>query len=134
MVVAIKELLESYARNLKNREDLEAVKRIICKKHQLASILNADILKEYRFLLSANKINHLENLEKLLRKRSIRTLSGIAPVAVLTKSYPCPGTCAYCPHETDVPASYLSNEPAVMRAISQKDIFTRFHYKLVNII
>jgi elongator complex protein 3 len=44
-------------------------------------------------------------------------LSGIAPVAVLTKPYPCPGKCAYCPTEKNVPQSYLSNEPAVMRAI-----------------
>jgi elongator complex protein 3 len=41
----------------------------------------------------------------------------VAPVAVLTKPYPCPGKCAYCPDEKDIPKSYLSNEPAVMRAI-----------------
>ncbi len=56
-------------------------------------------------------------LEQILRKRSVRTLSGIAPVAVLTKAYPCPGNCVYCPQQKDVPVSYLSNEPAVMRAI-----------------
>ncbi|MFA5024392.1 MAG: tRNA uridine(34) 5-carboxymethylaminomethyl modification radical SAM/GNAT enzyme Elp3 [Patescibacteria group bacterium] len=117
MAEAIKELLKSYSRNIKNRDDLEAIKRSICKKYRLAAILNSDILKEYRLLLSAKQIKPLVNLEKLLRKRAIRTLSGIAPVAVLTKPYPCPGTCAYCPHESDVPASYLSNEPAVMRAI-----------------
>lgn len=44
-------------------------------------------------------------------------MSGIAPVAVLTNPYPCPGHCAYCPNEKNVPTSYLSNEPAVMRAI-----------------
>jgi elongator complex protein 3 len=56
----------------------------------------------------------------LLRKRAVRTLSGVAPVAVLTKPWPCPGKCAYCPHEKNVPTSYLSNEPAVMRAIYNK--------------
>lgn len=49
--------------------------------------------------------------------RLIRTQSGVAVVAVLTKSYPCPGKCIYCPSEKDMPKSYLSNEPAVMRAI-----------------
>ncbi|HTW97105.1 MAG TPA: tRNA uridine(34) 5-carboxymethylaminomethyl modification radical SAM/GNAT enzyme Elp3, partial [Candidatus Methylomirabilis sp.] len=34
--------------------------------------------------------------------------------------WPCPGKCAYCPSEFDVPKSYLSNEPAVMRAIRNK--------------
>jgi len=117
MVEAIKDLLSNYAKQIKNREDLEGVKRMICKKHRIASILNSDILHEYRLLLKENKIKTIESLEKTLRKRTIRTMSGIAPVAVLTKSYPCPGNCAYCPHESDVPVSYLSNEPAVMRAI-----------------
>lgn len=117
MVEAIKDLLHNYAKQIKNREDLEGVKRMICKKYTIAAILNSDILHEYRLLLKMGKIKTIESLEKTLRKRSVRTMSGIAPVAVLTKSYPCPGNCAYCPHETDVPASYLSNEPAVMRAI-----------------
>ena len=120
MVEAIKDLLFNYLKTIKNRDDLEMVKRSICKKYKLAAILNSDILKEYRALLKDKKIKPIETLEKILRKRSIRTMSGIAPVAVLTKSYPCPGTCAYCPHESDVPASYLSNEPAVMRAIRCK--------------
>jgi len=114
---AIKDLLNNYIKKIKNRDDLEVVKRLICKKYKITAILNSDILKEYRSLLEAKNIKPIETLEKILRKRSIRTMSGIAPVAVLTKSYPCPGTCAYCPHESDVPASYLSNEPAVMRAI-----------------
>jgi elongator complex protein 3 len=117
MSEAINELLKNSAPNLKNRDDLEAVKRRICKKYGLLAISNADILKEYRILLSAGKIPPLTAFLGILRKRSVRTLSGIAPVAVLTKSYPCPGQCAYCPHEKDVPTSYLSNEPAVMRAI-----------------
>ncbi len=114
---AIKDLLFNHASSFQNREDLEAGKRLICKKYGLAAIPNSDILKEYRLLLSKNKISRVEVLENILRKRAVRTLSGIAPVAVLTKPYPCPGSCAYCPHEKDVPASYLSNEPAVMRAI-----------------
>ncbi len=117
MVEAIKELLLHATKKMKTRDDLESLKRVICKKYKLAAILNSDILKEYRVLLDSKKLKPIETLEKILRKRTVRTMSGIAPVAVLTKSYPCPGTCAYCPHESDVPASYLSNEPAVMRAI-----------------
>lgn len=117
MSEAIRKLLTDYARDLKTRDDLEMAKRAICKRFKLTAILNSDILKEYRFLLSSGKIVPVELLEKILRKRTVRTLSGIAPVAVLTKPYPCPGACAYCPHEKNVPTSYLSNEPAVMRAI-----------------
>jgi len=63
--------------------------------------------------VSTVRLKHFENL---LKKRAVRTLSGVAPVAVLTKPYECPGKCAYCPTEKSMPKSYLSNEPAVMRA------------------
>ncbi len=55
-------------------------------------------------------------LEYLLRTRPIRSLSGIVNVSVLTKSYPCPGKCIFCPTEKGLPKSYLSGEPAVERA------------------
>ncbi len=116
MAEAIRELLERYATDINNRENLENAKRIICKKYHLATVLNSDILAEYRNLLLTG-FKPLKLLEASLRKRSIRTLSGVAPIAVLTKPYPCPGHCVYCPHEENVPISYLSNEPAVMRAI-----------------
>ena len=55
-------------------------------------------------------------LEKLLRTRPIRSLSGIVNISVLTKPYPCPGKCLYCPLEKGIPKSYVSGEPAVERA------------------
>lgn len=106
---AIQELLKF---KIKTRQELDTAKRKIAKKHNISILLNSEILAVYR---KAGKINVF--LENLLRRRSIRTLSGVAPVAVLTMPYPCPGKCAYCPSEKNVPASYLSNEPAVMRAI-----------------
>ncbi len=98
---AINELLKG---KIKSRAELMAIKRKLAKKY------GDKILKEY-----GN--NNSPELKRMLRKRSVRTMSGIAPVAVLTKPYPCPGQCVYCPTEKDVPQSYLSNEPAVMRAI-----------------
>lgn len=118
MEEAIKELVKNYIKKIKSREDLDVLKRLFCKKYNLKSITNSDILSVYRALLKKSSIKSEADFEKVLRKRSVRTMSGIAPVAVLTKPYPCPGTCAYCPRESeDVPVSYLSNEPAVMRAI-----------------
>ena len=101
---------------------MSELKRRLAKKYQDAILLHSDLLPEIKKKLENKKLTNKEriNLEAavlLLKKRAIRTLSGIAPVAVLTKPYPCPGHCAYCPNEKDVPASYLSNEPAVMRAI-----------------
>jgi len=52
--------------------------------------------------------------------RPVRSLSGIVNVSVLTKPYPCPGKCIYCPEEPGIPKSYLKEEPAVMRAILLK--------------
>ena len=46
----------------------------------------------------------------------VRSRSGIAVVTVLTKPYPCPGRCLYCPTEVRAPKSYLLTEPLVQRA------------------
>jgi len=117
MVEAIKKLIVENLNILTDRDQLEDVKRAYCREFKISTILNSDIFRTYRLLLVAKIIKRSESFENLLRKRTVRTLSGIAPVAVLTKAYPCPGTCAYCPHQENVPVSYLSNEPAVMRAI-----------------
>ncbi len=110
-------ILEFCKKRINNSADLSMAKRKIAKKYNFNVFTNSDILAGYRVLLADKKIIPKPKLERLLRKRAIRTMSGIAPVAVLTKPYPCPGKCVYCPNEKDVPQSYLSNEPAVMRAI-----------------
>jgi len=51
-----------------------------------------------------------------LRMKPIRTASGVAPVTVLTKPYPCPGQCIFCPNDVRMPKSYLSMEPGAQRA------------------
>jgi elongator complex protein 3 len=118
---AIIDLLKNYHKQVKTPDDLSEVKRKISTKYKIDSLLNSQILEVYRELNSARLLPRGFDRglwDRLLRKRAIRTLSGIAPVAVLTKSYPCPGNCAYCPNIPDVPVSYLPNEPAVMRAIA----------------
>ncbi|MDP2930397.1 MAG: tRNA uridine(34) 5-carboxymethylaminomethyl modification radical SAM/GNAT enzyme Elp3, partial [bacterium] len=61
-----------------------------------------------------------DGLAYLLKTRGIRSLSGIVSVSVLTKPYPCPGKCLYCPDQKGLPKSYLDGEPAVMRAVFNK--------------
>ncbi len=51
-----------------------------------------------------------------IRMKPVRTLSGVAPVSVLTKPYPCPGRCIFCPSDVRMPKSYLSDEPGAQRA------------------
>ncbi|MDO8667476.1 MAG: tRNA uridine(34) 5-carboxymethylaminomethyl modification radical SAM/GNAT enzyme Elp3 [bacterium] len=116
----IKAIGELLTNKINSRDELMAIKRKLSKKYGLALLANSEILHEYKNRLDRGVINRLPILEKTLRKRTVRTMSGIAPVAVLTKAYPCPGQCVYCPKEKNVPQSYLSNEPAVMRAIRCK--------------
>ena len=59
-------------------------------------------------------------LQKLLQKRAVRTISGVSPIGILTKPYPCPGRCVYCPTEDRMPKSYLSTQPAAARAVRSK--------------
>ena len=117
----LKEFVKKLAKTkINSKEELMLTKRKLSRKLKTTIFSNAQILQEYQQLLNAGEIKKNLKLEKILRKRAIRTLSGIAPVAVLTKPFPCPGKCAYCPTEKNVPQSYLSNEPAVMRAIRCK--------------
>jgi elongator complex protein 3 len=100
------------------RKNLADLKRQTAGKFKLPPPLSSAIFKIYKKLLRQKKIKRDERLELLLKKREVRTISGVAPIAVLTKFYPCPGKCSYCPTEKNMPKSYLSNEPAVMRAIT----------------
>jgi len=71
----------------------------------------------YRELLDEGMPRH-EGLERAMRVKDVRTDSGVAPVTVLTKPFPCPGNCVYCPTEARMPKSYISSEPAAARALS----------------
>ena len=51
-------------------------------------------------------------------KKASRTISGVTPVAVMAKPYPCPGKCVYCPTSPQAPKSYTIESPAVLRARS----------------
>jgi len=79
------------------------------KKYQL--------LASYQNLVKKGEIKENEELFKLLLQKKQKTLSGVAPVALATKPYPCPGHCVYCPSQKNVPKSYLDDEPAIRRAI-----------------
>lgn len=77
---------------------------------------DSDVLSAYRTLVDQGKIVADPAMLKLLTTRSIRTLSGVTAMAVMTKPYVCPGLCTFCPLELGMPKSYLSDEPAAARA------------------
>ncbi len=49
-------------------------------------------------------------------KKITRTISGVTPLAVMTRPAKCPGQCLYCPTYPDAPQSYTPESPAVIRA------------------
>lgn len=59
----------------------------------------------------------IEHIHLTLIKTKIRSISGVVPLTLFTKGVACPFNCTYCPSEPNMPKSYLSDEPAVMRAI-----------------
>lgn len=99
-----------------DRHELDSAKRIAAKETKLF-LTNIDLLKTYHELLKKKRIKKDLNIERVLRTRPMRSLSGIVNISVLTKPYDCPGQCVYCPSQKGMPKSYLDNEPAVMRAI-----------------
>lgn len=124
IISAINELPETQA-------DFLQLKKKLSKQFKLPIPTNADLRDRYNTLVIKKKVKQSKAFEKILLSRAIRTQSGVAVVAVLTKSYPCPGKCIYCPTEKDMPKSYLSNEPAVMRAIdSQFDPYLQVQNRL----
>lgn len=59
----------------------------------------------------------IEHIHTTLIKTKTRSISGIVPLTLFTKGEACPFNCVYCPSEPNMPKSYFSDEPAVMRAI-----------------
>ncbi len=74
------------------------------------------LLKGYAELCALEQRTPDPVIVRRLRAKPTRTISGVAPVAVLTKPAPCPGECIFCPTVEHMPKSYLPDEPGAMRA------------------
>ncbi len=95
-------------------EDVQSINRLkkkISAKYGLSSIpRHSDVLR-----VSG------EDLREQLKRKKMRTASGVVPVAVMTSPYACPhGKCLMCPggpaSEFESPQSYVGREPAACRA------------------
>jgi len=71
----------------------------------------------YHQMVKAGELRADPRLLERLRMKPVRTLSGVTTVTVLTKPYPCPGKCIFCPTDVRMPKSYLPDEPGAMRAL-----------------
>lgn len=75
------------------------------------------LVAAYRELVKSGEMAEDAELLARIRLKPMRTLSGVTTVTVLTKPYPCPGKCIFCPTDVRMPKSYLPDEPGAMRAL-----------------
>lgn len=74
----------------------------------------SELIRGYRALRPGSAAE--QAFVERVRMKPVRTRSGVAPVTVLTKPFPCPGRCIFCPSDVRMPKSYLSSEPGAQRA------------------
>lgn len=117
-------------------EQIILAKRAFCKEHKLADMpTNVSILKTYTHLLQEKNIEKASWLEQLLKKRAIRSMSGIVPIQVLTKPFRCPGKCIFCPNDVTMPKSYINTQPGAMRALlNQFDPYKQTYNRLLSLM
>ena len=75
------------------------------------------LVETYQQMVAAGHIPADDGLLERIRMKPVRTLSGVTTVTVLTKPYPCPGKCIFCPTDVRMPKSYLPDEPGAMRGL-----------------
>lgn len=91
-----------------------------------STIPSKSILSHHYQLMKKNKeIEKNLNIEKYIKCKKVRSESGVVIITIVMKpdKFSCPFNCHMCPNETiangakvDMPRSYLSTEPAEMRA------------------
>jgi elongator complex protein 3 len=98
-----------------NRKQLEKLLRHYGKGS--AFFRNDDLIYAYRELAGQYGLPPFDpRVMQALRMKPVRTSSGVTTVTVLTKPFPCPGECIFCPNDVRMPKSYLSDEPGAQRA------------------
>lgn len=91
----------------------------------------AALVAAYNEMVASGTIEPDVPLLERIRMKPMRTLSGVTTVTVLTKPYPCPGKCIFCPTDVRMPKSYLPDEPGAMRALEhQFDPFTQVESRI----
>lgn len=106
------------------KTDFKTIEKILTKNPGADKkiLSKSSVLIAYKKL--KNEINLSSTNEKkvlnALTMKKIRSMSGVTVVTVLTKPFPCPGKCIFCPNDVKMPKSYLSNEPGAQRAESNR--------------
>jgi elongator complex protein 3 len=124
-------VLEGVQKTFKDRSTFQKFRNRIIKRENGRIFHNLYFVKAYEDLVKEGKIEANEEFLRLIQKRRIRTMSGVAPVTVLTKPFPCPGKCTYCPTDVRMPKSYLISQPAAQRGFRQRfDPYSQVYVRL----
>ncbi len=91
----------------------------------------SDLVAGFRLLIDDGELEPDSLLLDRIRKKPVRTASGVAPVTVLTAPAGCPGQCIFCPDDWRMPKSYIFDEPGAQRA--ERDGFDPFKQTLGRI-
>ena len=98
-------------------DGLKELQRDFAKRNKMQTLPSkSQILSTYFELVKRKEVAENQLFETFLKKRAIRSSSGIVSVQVLTKPWPCPGRCIFCPNDPEMPKSYIKSEPGAMRA------------------
>ncbi len=119
----------------RDREQVSVMKRKWAKERKEKDVpTNMMLFKTYQALVAEAKISKDVEIEGLLRKRSVRSESGIVPIQVLTKPFWCPGKCIFCPNDATMPKSYINTQPGAMRALlNQFDPYKQVYNRLLSL-
>ena len=100
---------------IQTKEQIHKTKIILCKKYGINTVPpDSEILQRLPQTIEPD-----HPIRLLLQKKPMRTISGVAIIAVMTSPTPCPhGRCTPCPGGPDhhTPQSYTGQEPAALRA------------------
>jgi len=109
-------LSEIKNRNVLSDKDITHLITTTCKKFKIARLPKSTILEAMKMQSPAG----MPYVHNALRTATIRGLSGVTVITVLTKPFHCPGKCVYCPLEPGMPKSYISSEPGAQRAVAMQ--------------
>lgn len=124
---------------VKTQEQFAKIKAELSHKYKLKSIpMNIEILCNLQ-------PQQIQKYRKFLITKPTRTISGVAPLAIMTAPLNCPAQakCTFCPggpnsYYGNTPKSYPGGSPAHLRAMRNKydpylQVFNRLeHYILLN--
>jgi elongator complex protein 3 len=85
-------------------------------KRGLSWLTKENTLAIYRQLCEAGLLTFDQSAIVRLQLKPTRSQAGVTVVTVLTKPFPCPGECIFCPTDVRMPKSYLHDEPGAQRA------------------